>query len=237
MSDEKQLCECGCGNPADWEVYMEGPCYGAKISRACVGYHESSDVKWDATMDRIRSRRSTPAAKVELEELDFVAPRQFTLKVPSPPVFGYKPPPASFSAGERVCFVRTNCYSGAWLLCRGKEDFVPVCYCDPNHVPRIHAELCQLRDSAAPPAKTELEALRGLAEAFGSLAERLTCGECKATAPAYRFVHETRCAYCLLPASFGSSIDHLPLFHAPIPPLAPERAPWDWDADDVGYLP
>ncbi len=197
--------------------------------------------------DRIRSnrRRSRPAA--ELEALEFVAPRDFTISGRLGRNHESEHPchhDEKFRQGDLVRFrpdsygIEPNCW--ATTLCWHSDD-----------VPRIHAELCQLRNTPAPQADSEkcqpeANPLRHLAEAFRSLTDAKFCVDCGRTCAAWRMYDEKRCCYCGLrarraklpekwrPAEQGPGLDAR---IASATPKEAERHPSDWDVEDVEYLP
>lgn len=275
---ETRLCACGCGKPATgafkgWENTVPD---GTPYNGACLG--GSFGVSDFALR---MSCRAQP--KAELEALDFVAPRNLTLRYR---IGGRGPNPEyeqTIETGDRVRIevAMDNHYKGLCaVLPRG-------CFVHSGDWPRIHAELLALRDGhsnatqPAPfavgdrvecdgrvgvvtgmhangavywttdngskrantadhlrPAPSAVEPkpnpLRGLAEAMRDLC-RSVCVSCSAHLPMGGLRVEDsghtgfRCVYC----------DRRARVPEPVQPAAVEevRAAWDWDCEDVGYLP
>lgn len=268
MSDEKQLCACGCGAAATGKFrgWSHSVPDGTPYNMACLG--GSSGVG-----DFAKRMRSTTAAKVELEPRCELCGGRAGL-------FTWGQMDDSGIAGAKLCTVCCPDDPGDGAVnvanvnkVRRARGMLPwqcgTCEKPATRMPGW-TQLCgecpdmRVKESPAPPAKTEPEALRGLAEAMRSIATPVPCEKCHALVPGHRvasvYNHArsgTRtygCPYCEQNDRIRLGIVHqadgktkcrieygngrgVGRMRAPVPPPDPERAPWDWDADDVGYLP
>lgn len=254
MSDEKQLCEA-CLGPANGDQALMTPASGyedvggAIVCADCVANARSRSGgellaladSWRDLCEKVRSRRSTPAAKVELEPLDFECQVAVTIRRRLDPAERDDSAPGVhlsiyLNPGDRVSL------NGNYL--QYPSDRVDLdrngCSISVREVPRIHAELLALRDSTAPPAQTEPEALRGLAEAMRNLCECF-CADCRTICPPQRMVPmDELCVYChqnnMVHTGDGDMgrICEWPKGYGierAAPPPAPERHASDWYVD------
>lgn len=239
------MCECGCGREVDpprvWggegERYTTLPIDGvvAVVRLGCYSVGDAGDM-----YERVREyrRRSRPAA--ELEALEFSVRERLrdgtgVRDTPAPQA------DSGFKVGDRVhrrIARRTPEFTGTVTgLCEELDaDGGKRVYWVNDQSLRMLTPVSDLEHIAEDPKRQpEANPLRHLAEAFRSL-DKVACANCRVPcshALVVRGAGPGWCKYC----DNRVRVEPGRVFASATPKEAERREVWDWDVEDVGYLP
>ena len=218
---EAKMCEACGGSDLLRPIRMADDIGEAIVCLSCRT--KIPAVRADA---QIRANRLRSRAPRELEPLDFVAQDSCIVRCKDS-----RTNLVDFSASGRVRFGLSLGERPHWMLSRNAGIDMYGFYVHIDDVPRIHAELCALRDSVPTPKADEAGAVEAVA--IGHAAPG-TCQSCNAFS---RVRISANCTYCA--SRLHGQVRHVEdgdgiVAVAPAePPPEPPRGPHDWSVSST----